>query len=176
MADMSVTGVNTGIDINKLKKLTAEEILKEEGKGTEVPSELVAWAEQMAAFAKIPDNVTYEQVDGDVGIDALDKLGITPEEAGLAEPQAENAVAPEETVEPGAVQDPARAQDAAIPPEQDQNIFMNATPGQAAIEPPPTTQQTEEEAAQNETTTLADPALTTDPEEIRKRKRKLRLE
>lgn len=175
MADINVTSVNTGIDINKWKKLTADEILKEESKGADIPSELIAWAEQMAAFAKIPDNVTYEQVDGDIGIDALDKLGITPEEAGLAEPQAENALAPEETLEPDAVQDPARVQEADIQ-QEDENIFMNATPGQAAIEPPATTEQTEEEAAQNETLTLADTALTTDPEEIRKRKRKLGLE
>ncbi len=176
MADINVTGVNTGIDINKWKKLTAEEILKEESKGTDIPAELISWAEQMAAFAKIPDNVTYEQVDGDVGIDALDKLGITPEEAGLAEPQAENAIAPEETVEPDAIQDPTRIQEADVTTEQDENIFMNATPGQAAIEPQATTEQTEEEAAQNETLTIADTALTTDPEEIRKRKRKLGLE
>lgn len=175
MADsMNVTGANTGIDITRWKKLTAEEILKEESKGEDIPSELISWAQQMAAFAKIPDNVTYEQVDGDTGIDALDKLGITPEEAGLAEPQAENAITPEETAQPDAVQDPARATDSAMPPEQDQNIFMNATPGQASIEPKPAA--TSEEQVQNEPQTLADTSLTTDPEEIRKRKLKLGLE
>ena len=176
MADsMNVTGANTGIDIARWRKLTAQEIIKEESKGAEIPPELVSWAQQMAAFANIPDDVTYEEVDGDVGIDALDKLGITPEEAGLAEPQAQNAVAPEQTEEPDAVQDPALVEEAGAETEDEQNIFMNATPGQAALTPQPQT-AAEEEQTRNETLTLADTSLTTDPEEIRKRKRRLGLE
>ena len=176
MADsLNVTGVNTGIDIAKWKKLTAQEIIKEESKGAEIPAELLRWAQQMAAFANIPDDVTYEEVDGDVGIDALDKLGITPEEAGLAEPQAQNAIAPEQTAEPDAVQDPALVEDAGAETEDEQNIFMNATPGQASFTPQPQTAAAEEET-QDAALTLADASLTTDPEEIRKRKRRLGLE
>ena len=81
---MNVTGNASNIDISRWKKLSAQEILKQESKGEEIPSEIVSWAEQMAALAKIPDDVTYEQVDGDVGLDALDKLGISPEDAGFA--------------------------------------------------------------------------------------------
>jgi len=167
MADsMSVT--NTGaqkVDLERWKKLSAQEIIKEESKGEEIPAEIVNWAQQMAAFAKIPDDVTYEQVDGDTGLDALDKLGITPEEAGLAAPEADNAEAPAETEEPDAVKDPAKASD--VPPEQDEDIFMNPQPGQAADKTPP---KAEEEKSQDEALALADQSLTTDSEEIRKRK------
>ena len=76
MADsMNVSNQGTGkIDLTKWKKLTAQEIISEEGKGEEVPAEILAWAQQMAAFSKIPDNVTYDKVDGDTGIEALEKF------------------------------------------------------------------------------------------------------
>lgn len=161
MADsMSVTGGTNNIDVLRWKKLTAEEIIKEKSKGEDIPTEIVTWAQQMAAFAKIPDDVTYEQVDGDIGLEALDKLGIPPEEVGLTSPEEERPV---QTEEPDAVKNPARISEA--PPERN-NIFMNATPGQAGDVKP---QDTIEESDQD-TLTLADPALTTNPEEIRKRK------
>lgn len=157
MADsMSVTGSTTGIDISKWKKLTPQEIIKEESKGEEIPAEIVSWAQQMTALAKIPDDVTYEQVDGDVGIDALSKLGLDEE-------------APTATEEPDAVKDPARPEELGQETTQDENIFMNPTPGYAA-ETGKNTTETEAEIEQEEQLTLADPTLTTDPEEIRKRK------
>lgn len=168
MADsMSVTGSTTGIDIAKWKKLTPQEIIKEESKGEEIPAEIVSWAQQMTALAKIPDDVTYEQVDGDVGIDALSKLGLDEEAQALAAPQAENAEAPTVTEEPDAVKDPARTEELGQETTLDENIFMNPTPGYAA-ETSKTTTETEIE--QEQQLTLADPSLTTDPEEIRKRK------
>ena len=173
MADLSITGSTTGIDISKWRKLTPQEIIKEESSGQEIPPEIVSWAQQMAAFAKIPDNVTYEDVDGDVGLEALDKLGITPEEAGLAQPQAENALASGQTEEPDAIQDPARAQESGEKTSQDENIF--AAPGYAAEAGAGVT-ETQEEVEQEEQLTLADSALTTDPEEIRKRKARRGLE
>lgn len=176
MADsMSVTGSTAGIDIAKWKKLTPQEIIKEESKGEEIPAEIVSWAQQMAAFAKIPDNVTYEEVDGDTGLDALDKLGITPEDAELAAPQAENAQAPTATEEPDAVKDPARPEELGEETTQDENIFMNPTPGFAA-EAGKRTSEAENENKQKQELTLADPTLTTDAEEIRKRKARRGLE
>ena len=164
MADsMSITGGTSNIDTSRWKKLTAEEIIKEKSKGEDIPTEIVTWAQQMAAFAKIPDDVTYEQVDGDIGLDALDKLGIPPEEAGFATPEAENADNPTKTEQPDAVKDPAKVPEA--PPQQN-NIFMNATPGQAGdVKPQDTNNESDQDIL-----TLADPTLTTDPEEIRKRK------
>lgn len=171
MADsMNVTGNASNIDISRWKKLSAQEILKQESKGEEIPSEIVSWAEQMAALAKIPDDVTYEQVDGDVGLDALDKLGISPEDAGFAvAPEVDNAQNPTKPEQPDAVKDPAKIADLS-PESQDNNIFMNATPGQAGDVKPQDTNPPDPNEQQ--TLTLADPALTTDPEEIRKRKAK----
>ena len=77
MADsMSITGGTTNIDISKWKKLTPQEIIKEKSKGQEIPAEIITWAEQMQRFDQMPDDVTYEEVDGDVGIEALNKLGL----------------------------------------------------------------------------------------------------
>ena len=161
MADsMSITGGTTNIDISKWKKLTPQEIIKEKSKGQEIPAEIITWAEQMQRFDQMPDDVTYEEVDGDVGIDALDKLGLptTPEE--------DKAVNPSDTETPDAVKDPAK--DSEVPPEQDNNPFINAQPGQAGDAKP----KDDTEPQDNIDLTLADPALTTDPEEIRKRKAK----
>lgn len=161
MADsMSITGGTTNIDISKWKKLTPQEIIKEKSKGQEIPAEIITWAEQMQKFDQMPDDVTYEEVDGDVGIDALDKLGLptTPEE--------DKAVNPSDTETPDAVKDPAK--DSEVPPEQDSNPFINAQPGQAGDAKP----KDDTEPQDNTDLTLADPALTTDPEEIRKRKAK----
>ena len=161
MADsMSITGGTTNIDISKWKKLTPQEIIKEKSKGQEIPAEIITWAEQMQRFDQMPDDVTYEEVDGDVGIDALDKLGLptTPEE--------DKAVNPSDTEEPDAVKDPAK--DSEVPPEQDNNPFISAQPGQAGDAKP----KNDTEPQDNTDLTLADPALTTDPEEIRKRKAK----
>ena len=161
MADLNVTNQQTPkIDLTKWKKLTPQEIMSEEGKGEEVPAEILAWAQQMAAFAKIPDNVTYDKVDGDTGVAALDKLGLPTEEPPTID--KENADKPTETETPDAVKDPTKPQE--LQPETpDNNIFATENPNAA----PPTTT---EEKPTDETGTLADPKLTTDPEEIRKRK------
>lgn len=77
MADsMSITGGTPKIDYAKWKKLTPQEIIKEQSKGQEIPAEIVTWAQQMQRFDQIPDDVTYEEVDGEVGIEALNKLGL----------------------------------------------------------------------------------------------------
>lgn len=165
MADsMSVGSATTPkVDLAKWKKLTPQEIIKQESKGEEIPAEIINWAQQMAAIAKIPDNVTYEQVDGDVGLDALAKLGI--EEEHPVGVESENAMTAEKTEEPGAVKDVA--QDTEVGDENDENIFINPpVPGQAAEK---ATEEDVEEEPDKELG-LADTKLTTDPEEIRKRK------
>lgn len=165
MAD-SMNVANQGmqqIDLAKWKKLTPSEIINEEGKGEEVPAEILAWAQQMAAFSKIPDNVTYDKVDGDTGIEALEKLGLGIEEP--VEIADENAEQPVETEEPDAVQDATKPPE--IQPEEPDNIFATENPDVAAQTAKPQTTDTTDETA-----TLADPKLLTDPEEIRKRKLK----
>ncbi len=161
--DMKIGAVGTQkVDFNKWKKLTPQEIIKEQGKGEEIPSEILVWAQQMAAFAKIPDDVTYEQVDGDVGIDALNKLGIEDEEA-LA-PEAENAEKPEETEEPDAVKDPAKTEE-------------NQETDEEELATSETAQETEDNEIAEEEFSLANADITSDNNEIRKRKeRKGRLD
>lgn len=151
------------VDENRFKKMTAQEIIREESKGEEVPAEVLAWAEQMAAFSKIPDNVTYEKVDGDTGLDALEKLGI--EDPDIAKPEAQNVQGVVKTEEPDAVKDPARI---GAEPEVDNNVFARPVPGQAAETLP--LEEKEKAEKEEPELTLADTALTTDPEEIRKRK------
>lgn len=160
MADsMSIGSSTPKVDYSKWKKLTPEEIIKEQHNGEEIPAEIIAWAEQVAAFAQIPDDVTYEEVHGDVGLDALERLGISPEDA----PPTDNAEEPAETEEPDAVQDPARATEA--PPEEN-NPFAKSIPGQADAEKP----APKAEDKDKDVFTLADTSLTADSEEIRKRK------
>lgn len=160
MADsMSIGSSTPKVDYSKWKKLTPEEIIKEQHNGEEIPAEIIAWAEQVAAFAQIPDDVTYEEVHGDVGLDALERLGISPEDA----PPTDNAEQPAETEEPDAVQDPARATEA--PPEEN-NPFAKSIPGQADAEKP----APKAEDKDKDVFTLADTSLTADSEEIRKRK------
>lgn len=145
MADTIGIGNSGSIDINKWKKLTAREIIKEESKGEEIPSEIIAWAQQMTAFSRIPDNVTYEKVDGDTGLDALEKLGI--EDVDNLKPDAVK------TEEPDAVKEPDETEKTEIAEENPENI--------------PT--ENNDESFENELD-LANPKLTTDPEVIRKRK------
>ena len=162
MADsMSIGSSTSGVDYTKWKKLTPDEIIKEQSNGEDIPSEIVAWAEQVAAFAQIPDDVTYEEVHGDVGLDALERLGITPEDA----PPTDNAEEPTKTEEPDAVKDPAKASEA--PPEED-NPFAKPVPGQADAEKP--APKAEDKDKDKDVFTLADNSLTADTEEIRKRK------
>ena len=165
--DMKIGAVGTQkVDFNKWKKLTPQEIIKEQGKGEEIPPEILVWAQQMAAFSKIPDDVTYEQVDGDVGIDALNKLGIEDED--ILAPEAENAEKPTKTEEPGAVKDPDKVEEEQ---ETDEGEFVES---ETAVETEDN--EVEEEQKENDEFTLADEDLTTNNNEILKRKeRKGRL-
>lgn len=159
MADFNVTGAGSPkIDLTKWKKMTAQEIIKEKGKGEEIPAEIITWAQQMAAFAKIPDNVTYEQVDGDVGLEALEKLGIDESEiAGLESGNAQDAA---KTEDPDAVKDPNKAENA--DGESDEEGMDVSVPQS----------ETANEAEKEEIAefSLADETLTADNDEIRKRK------
>lgn len=165
---MKVGGVGTPkVDESRWKKLTAQEIIKEQSEGEDVPAEIVAWAQQMAAIAKIPDNVTYEQVDGDVGLDVLEKLGIEDETLGA---ENNNAIAPEKTEDPSAVKD--ISQTVETEGEDNENIFINPPQKDA----PTSETATETEDDPNVELGLADDKLTADNDEIRKRKARKGLE
>lgn len=159
MVDFNVTGAtNPRVDTNKWKKLTPQEIIKEQGKGEEIPPEILTWAQQMAAFSKIPDDVTYEMVDGDVGLDALNKLGIEDDENLKLE--AGNAENPTKTEDPDAVKDPNKPEELPAPPNEDNP--------EGDIPPSETAGEAEEDAEAG--FSLSDAALTADDNEIRKRK------
>lgn len=168
MAD-PINAINgSKVDYTKWKKMTAEEIIKEEGKGEEIPAEILTWAQQMAAFSKIPDNVTYEQVDGDVGLEALDALNLEDP----ANPTTDNAVAAVETETDDAVGDVVKTE------ETDDEIDIAAQPGNAAYAQPTDENPIDELSEENpeDDLSLADQDLLTDPEEIRKRKERKGLE
>lgn len=165
MADMDVTSQGgVKIDLAQWKKMTPQEIIQEEGNGEEVPAEILQWAQQVAAFSQIPDDVTYDQVDGDTGVEALDRLGITPENE--VQPQDENAMPPEKPEEPDALKDVDKPEE--MP---DENIFAGENPQDAPPLNAPSS-ETAEDAENNEELTLADDAITTDNEEIQKRRRR----
>ena len=241
MADsMSITGGTPKIDYAKWKKLTPQEIIKEQSKGQEIPAEIVTWAQQMQRFDQIPDDVTYEEVDGEVGIEALNKLGLANtqqienvEEGSKGQAQQKeyfNSIKEVEaytkrleendkavnqitqntndtSTNSKSIIEDAKAAIDNIPttfikeiPQSLKGIIKSLeTLGQASdkldaninkaelfiklnkndksekTEEPNSeqnTQQNEEQPPQDQTLTLADPALTTDPEEIRKRKAK----
>ena len=153
MADLSIKGAR--IDESRWRKMTPQEIIKEKSKGEEIPPAILAWAQQMSAFAKIPDDVTYERVDGDVGIDALNKLGIEDEPIS---PEKDNAQAPTETEEPDAVKDADKTEES----EEEQDEF--------SLPASETADETEEKDEVEQEFSLADQALTADNDEIRKRK------
>ncbi len=160
MVDFNVTGAgNPRIDVNKWKKLTPQEIIKEQSKGEEIPPEILTWAQQMAAFAKIPDDVTYEQVDGDIGIDALNKLGIDDEDN--LDLSAGNAEKPTETEDPDAVKDPNKAENS----EEIDDEQMEANLPESE-----TAEATENDEEAGFSFSLSDQSLTADNNEIRKRK------
>jgi len=150
MADLSINGAR--IDESRWRKMTPQEIIKEKSKGEEIPPAILTWAQQMAAFARIPDDVTYERVDGDVGIDALNKLGIEEEPVS---PEKDNAQAPTETEEPDAVKDADKT-------EEEQDEF--------SLPASETADETAEKDEVEQEFSLADQALTADNDEIRKRK------
>ena len=146
MAD-PINGINAkGVDLERFKKLTPQEIIKQQSEGEEVPAEIVTWAKDVLSFAQIPDDVTYDLVGGDVGIEALNQLGIpSDEQVGNVEedaeiPEEENPEIPE-------------------PPEEETPDGNNAI----LAEP-------NEDEVPADDITLADSSITADNEEIRRRK------
>ena len=132
------------------QQLTAKEILEFQKEGQDVPSEYQKWAAAISASLNVQDEVTYEMVNGETDIVAL--------EAALVK----------EGVQPDAVQS-ADETDNNIGNENE-DAEREATPFVAQEEAPdaPPTRTTGE----TEDVTLADSALTTDFNEIIKRKQR----
>ena len=145
MAD-PINGINTnGVDLERFKKLAPQEIIKQQSEGEEIPAEIVTWAKEVLSFAQIPDNVTYEQVGGDVGIEALNQLGI-PSVEQVGNIGKEGVIPEEENPE--------------IPEPPQETPDGNNT----ILDEP------NEDEVPDEDVTLADSSITSDDEEIRRRK------
>lgn len=138
---MDIQRLNANI---KWQQLTAKEILKYTQEGQQVPSEYQQWAAAISAVLDVNDEVTYEMTNGETDIAALEEtLGRDVVRGGIQETdQTENNIGNESE----------EAQDETTP----------VVAQEEASEAPTTADQDE--------ITLADQAITTDPNEILKRK------
>lgn len=145
---MDIQKLNANI---KWQQLTAQEILKYQAQGEQVPSEYQQWAAAISAVLDVPDEVTYEMTNGETDIAALEetlgrdilRVDIRPAE------QTENNI--------GRENDQTR---------DEAEFATNAQENRPA-------ERTPEEIPPAEDITLADQAITTDPNEIIKRKQRL---
>lgn len=132
------------------QQLTAKEILEFQKEGQDVPSEYQKWAAAISASLNVQDEVTYEMVNGETDIAALEvalgKDGIQPN-AVQATDETDNNIGNEN-------------EDA----EQEATPFLASEEG--AKNAPAKTPEDKTDV------TLADPALTTDFNEIIKRKQR----
>lgn len=138
--------VNDVTKIEEWKKLKPSEIRQKQAEGADVPPEILAWAADIEAYNKIPDDVTYDVLGGATGVEALNRLDIPVDE------QVGNIEGEEEL---GAGENP----EAETPPEPE--IPENGLP--AGGENPDDIENPDEFS-------LSDSALTADNDEIRKRK------
>ncbi len=141
---MEIQKLNANI---KWQQLTAQEILKYQKEGEEVPNEYQKWAAAISSVLDVSDEVTYEMTNGETDIAALEEtLGrdILKTDIQPADETENNIGKENEDTEDEAT--PVIAQEEASTPEKTQA-------GQQEI-------------------TLADEAITTDPNEILKRKQR----
>lgn len=142
---MEIQRLNQNI---KWQQLTAKEILKYKQEGEEVPNEYQKWASAISAVMNVQDDVTYEMVNGETDIAALDEaLGRNNVRQTDIQPtnEAENNIGRESEEAKDEEPTPVLAQE-------------------EAPETPP--------AQERDDITLADEAITTDPNEILKRKQR----
>ena len=133
------------------QQMTAKEILKMRDQGEEVPSEFQKWAAAVSAVMNTQDDVTYEMVNGETDMAAIDEaLGRDPQD-----------IAPTDDIENNIGKEDDNSEKAAE--EKDEETVTHA----------PTT---EKEIQEQVDLTLADPSISTDPNEILKRKMRKGIE
>ena len=142
---MDIQKLNANI---KWQQLTAQEILKYQQEGEEVPNEYQKWAAAISAVLNVNDDVTYEMTNGETDIAALEET--------LGREILRTDIQPTNEAENN------------IGNENDQ------TRDEAEFNTQETTETTVEERTPEEQDeiTLADQAITTDPNEILKRKQR----
>ncbi len=142
---MDIQKLNANI---KWQQLTAKEILRYQEQGEEVPNEYQKWAAAINAVLDVPDEVTYEMANGETDIAALEET--------LGRDILKTDVQPADRTENNIGNENEQTRDEAeisLPPEEKRPE-----------------QRTQEE---QDNITLADQAITTDPNEILKRKQRL---
>ena len=142
---MDIQKLNANI---KWQQLTAKEILRYQEQGEEVPNEYQKWAAAINAVLDVPDEVTYEMTNGETDIAALEET--------LGRDILKTDVQPADRTENNIGNENEQTRDEAeisLPPEEKRPE-----------------QRTQEE---QDNITLADQAITTDPNEILKRKQRL---
>ena len=144
---MDIQKLNANI---KWQQLTAKEILKYQQQGEQVPNEYQKWAAAISAVLNVPDEVTYEMTNGETDIAAL--------EATLGMDMMKTEVQPADEAENnlGSESEEARDEAEIAGPLEENNPTENPA-----------------ETAPEDNITLADQAITTDPNEILKRKQRL---
>lgn len=163
MADsINATGGNS--DIKQIyvnwKQLTAKEVIQKGEEGQDAPTEILKWAEEVSKISNAPDDVTYDIAQGETDIEKLNEL-VNPE---LAIPKEENnEIAKEEQQQP---------QENIFIPETETGLEAAENTNEPTQAPPlpNAAQQTDTKAQEQQKLTLADNTITTDANEIIKRK------
>lgn len=140
---MDIQRINQNI---KWQQLTAKEILKYKQEGEEVPNEYQKWASAISAVMNVQDDVTYEMVNGETDIAALDEA-LGRDKVGV------------ETVKPADETENNIGKENEEKDEPTQTIVQEEAP-----ETP--------KAEEKDDVTLANEAINTDPNEILKRKQR----
>jgi len=134
------------------QQLTAKEILEFQREGEKVPDEYQKWAAAISASLNVQDEVTYEMVNGETDIGALEAA------LGREETQPEIVQAPDET-ENNIGNENEDTNEEAPPLFAEENNPETPTPTRDNTEP-------------QEDVTLADTSITTDFNEIIKRRQR----
>ncbi len=142
---MDIQKLNANI---KWQQLTAQEILKYQQEGEEVPNEYQKWAAAISAVLNVNDDVTYEMTNGETDIAALEET--------LGREILRTDIQPTNEAENN------------IGNENDQTRDEAEFNTQETTETPVAERTPEEQ----DEITLADQAITTDPNEILKRKQR----
>lgn len=142
---MDIQKLNANI---KWQQLTAKEILKLKDEGQQVPNEYQKWASAISAVMNVQDDVTYEMVNGETDIAAID-------EAFGRDETTRNDIQPTNETENNIGRENN---------ERDEEV----TPIIAQEEAAPEERTIEEQ----DEITLADNSITNDPNEILKRKQR----
>lgn len=142
---MDIQKLNANI---KWQQLTAQEILKYQQEGEEVPNEYQKWAAAISAVLNVNDDVTYEMTNGETDIAALEET--------LGREILRTDIQPTNEAENN------------MGNENDQTRDEAEFNTQETTETPVAERTPEEQ----DEITLADQAITTDPNEILKRKQR----